>query len=399
MHIEKESSYLGETNKHRGSMPVRTIIILSLTTLLSSLTFAFVSAGLFDATIVTSWISCVLCAIVMFITSRKIFHAVLKTVALGLTLSLFGYPIIPALIFGGIISIGAFSSLVCSAKKTEVVLTALLPLVSYAIAVAVTLDPIVSLAAFAIYIPAILMGIVTRRGSGMTTATLICASALFAIAAGMGALALYYYYGSVSRDAAESFTRDATSFILAYYEESFNMIEGLEFTNEMQQMIILAVNAYVNSAVGLVMAICASVAFIALRLQHKLFRAYGLDEHLSPEATTLTVSVAASFVFTIAFIMSFSLDAFNQSSIVAVVATNVCIALTPAFFMMSVRAVKALPKRFGIIGLLLSAALTFAVMFFFTASPFILPLVGAIYVILGAVDTWAKDFYGKGDKK
>ena len=399
MNIENESSYLGETNGKSGRMPIRTVIILSLTTLLSSLTCAFMVAGLFDATIVTSWICCVLCAMVMFITSKKIFHAVLKTLALGLTLSLFGYPIVPALIFGGIISIGAFSALVCSTKKSEVILTALLPLVSYAIAVAVTFDPIISITALAIYLPALLMGIATRRGAGMTTATLVCASALFAIAAGIGALALYYYYGSVSRNAAESFTQDATNFMINYYQESFDMIEGLEFSAEMRQMIILAVNAYVNSAVGLVMAVCASVAFIALRLQHKLFRAYGLDEHLSPKATTLTVSVAASFVFAIAFIMSFSLDAFNQTSIVAVVATNICIALTPAFFIMSVRAVKALPQRLGVIGLLLSVALSFNVMFFFTSSPFILPLVGAIYVILGAVDTWAKDFYGKGDKK
>ena len=378
---------------------MRSLITLSLTVLLSSLTCAFVTAGFFDATIATSWMTCMLCAVVMFITSKKPFHAVLKTIALGLTLSLFGYPIVPALIFGSIISIGAYSALICSSKKTGLLLPILLPFISYAISLAVTLDPIISLAALAIYIPAILMGIATRRKAGMTSAILVCASVLFAIAVSVSALALCYFYGSVSQSAAESFTRDATKFVINYYQESFQMIEGLEFSNEMRQLIVLAVNTYVNSAVGIAMAVCASVGFISLKLQHRLFEAYGLDEYLTEKATTLTVSVAASFIFAIAFIMSFSLDSFNQTSIVAVVATNICIALTPAFFMMSVKAVKALPKRLGVIGLLLSIAITFTVMFFFTASPFILPLVGAIYVILGAVDTWAKDFYGKGAKK
>ena len=399
MNIEKESSFAGGIKPHRGALPIRTVIILSLTSLLTSLTCAFVVSGLFDASIVTSWATCVLCAMVMFTNSKKTFHAILKTIALGLTLSLFGYPIIPALIFGGVISIGAYSSSVCSSKKKGVLLPILLPVISYGIALAVTLDPVVSLAALALYIPASLMGIATRKDAAMTSATLICASALFAITAGVAALALYYFYGSVSQSAAESFTRDATELLLLYYEESFKLIDGLEFTNEMRQMVVLAINVYVNSAVGIAMAVCATVSFMALRVQHKLFTAYGLDEHLSPKATTLTVSVTASFVFTLAFIMSFSLDSFNQTSIVAVVSTNICIALTPAFFIMSLRAVKALPKRLGIIGLLLAAALTFTVMFFFTASPFILPLVGAIYVILGAVDTWAKDFYGKGAKK
>ena len=399
MNIEKESSYFSEIDNNNGFFPIRTVIILALSTLLSSLTGTFMMAGLFDATIVTSWISCVLCAMVMFITSKKIFHAVLKTMALGLTISLFGYPIIPALVFGGIISVGAFSTLVCSAKRIGILLPILLPVVAYAIALAVTSDPVISLIAPVIYMPSALMGIATRRKAGMTTATLICASAIFAITVGVAALGLYYYYGSVSQSAAESFTHDATNFVINYYQESFNAIDGLEFSNEMRQLVILAVNVYVNSAVGLAMAVCASVAFIALRTQHKLLEAYGLDEHLSPEATTLTVSVAAAFIFAIAFIMSFSLDSFNQSSIIAVVATNICIALTPAFFMMSLKAAKALPQRLGVIGLLLSIALTFIVMFFFTASPFILPLVGAIYVILGAVDTWAKEFYGKGDKK
>ena len=399
MNIEKESSYLGETDNSRGALPIRTVIMLSLTVLLSSITCALILAGLFDATVLTSWITCVLCAMVMFVTSKKTFHAVLKTVALGLTLSLFGYPIIPALIFGGVISIGAYSSLICSSKRINVLLPILLPIISYEISLAVTLNPIISLAALVIYVPAILMGVATRRDTGMTSSTLICASALFAILTGVAALALYYYYGSVSQAAAASFTNDTTNFVIKYYQESFEMIDGLEFSNEMRRMIILAINTYVNSAVGILMAVCASVAFIALKLQHRLFETYGLDEHLSPKATTLTVSVAAAFIFAIAFIMSFSLDSFNQSSIVAVIATNICIALSPAFFMMSLKAVKALPSRFGGIGLLIAAALTFAVMFFFTASPLIVPLVGAIYVILGAVDTWAKDFYGKGDKK
>ena len=334
----------------------------------------------------------------MFLTSKKISHAIWKTIAMALSLSVFGYPIVPALIFGGVMSLGAYSALVCSSKNKSVLLPLLLPVLSYVISFTVTNDPFISLSALIIYIPALILGIATRRGAGMTSAILSCAAALFAITVTLAAFGLYTYYGSISTYAVQIFVGDMTNFVVEYYKQSFELLE-VEFTNDIRQVLVLAINTYVNSAVGLAMAICACVAYIAIKLQHRLFSSYGLDEHLSPESTTFTVSSVSAIVFMAAFILSFSLDSFNQISIVGVVCGNLCIALTPAFSIMFFRAIKALNRRMGARGILLSVVLIAFVLLMFAASPMILPLIGAIYIILGAVDTWAKDFYGKGDNK
>ena len=66
---------------------------------------------------------------------------------------------------------------------------------------------------------------------------------------------------------------------------------------------------------------------------------------------------------------------------------------------MGIRAIKTAPKKFGAKGALLSMALIVVLVLLLTVEPLILPLVGAIYIILGAIDLWAKDFYGKGENQ
>lgn len=383
----------------KADLPLRVTIILALTVFLTSLTFSLTVAALTNAVIAVSWAACVLCAVVMFMTSKRFSHAVWKTIALALSLSLFGYPIIPALLFGSIISVGAFSSLICSANKQRALIPILLPVLSYAVSLAVTSDPLLSMAALILYLPAIPLGLTSRRGVSMISSVLSSAAVFFGISAGFVALILYAYYGSVSVDAANTLIDEYTKLFIHYSEQSFAQLGYTELDEAIKKELILSIDAYVNAAVGITMAICVCVAYAALKLQHNLFSAYGLDAYLSPKATTLKISVAASVIFAVAHVMSFALDSTNRMSITAVVCANICIALAPGLALMGIQAIKALPRRFGIKGVFIAIALVAAVILLFIASPLLLPLVGAIYVIMGAIDLWAKDFYGKGENQ
>lgn len=389
---------LGGTAKS-GKITPRALTLLSLTVLSTSLSLSTLIAQRGDSALIISWLTCILCATVMFLTSKKFSQAVIKILLLGLAISFFGYPMIPALIFGGVISVGAFSAIICSAKKNETLLAILLPFTSYAFSFALTADATISLLALVVYLPAVAIGLTARFKADMTTSTVSGAAVIFLIAAGGFAIILHSYYGEVSAAAINSLIGEFTQLTLAYTKESFELIGEIEYTEAIEKALILAIDTYVNVAVGLIIALCTVLAYAAIKVKNALFFAYGVDEHLSPKSTTVTVSVAASAIFSLSFVLSFALDSSNRPSLFAVICTNLCIILAPGLAVMGVRAIKAAPKRFGARGALLSIALVIATVLLFAVEPLTLPLVGAVYVILGAIDLWAKDFYGKGENQ
>ena len=394
-----QSATLGGNAAQGGAIPTRTLALISLMALSTSLTVASLLGGNGDAALLASWLCCMLCASVMFITSKKISHAIFKALGLALTLSFFGYPMIPAIIFGGVISVGALAALICSAKGSRISLIVSLPVVSYALSFAVTADPLIALSALSVYLPAIPIGLTSRFKGTMTTSTVAGASVLSAMIAGLAALTLYGLYGEISAAVIDSIIEEFTAMTIAYTKESFALVEGVEYTPAIEKALILGIDTTVNILVGLVIALCTCASYCAVKLKNNLFSAYGVDEHLSVAATTLSVSISAAAIFSLSFVLSFALDSANRSSLLAVICTNVCIILAPGLALMGVRAIKAAPKRFGAGGVLLSFALTLAIAILFIASPLLLSLVGAIYIILRAIDLWAKDFYGKGENQ
>ena len=394
-----DSQSIFESGDANGKLPPRTLALISITAAASSLCLPTLIAQRGDSALLVSWLTCMLSAIVMFLTSKNFSQAIFRVILLGLTISFFAYPMIPAIIFGGIISVGVFSALICSAKKSQTLIAVLLPVISYALSFALTVDPIISLLSLVFYLPAIPIGLTSRYRSEMTTSTVSGAAVLLLMVAGGFALALQNYYGEVSVAAIDTLVDEFTSQTLAYTKESFELVGAMEYTAAIEKSLILAIDTYVNSAVGLIIAICTIISYIAIKVKNALFSAYRVDEHLSPKSTTVTVSVTAAALFAVAFVMSFALDASNRPSLVAVICTNICIILTPGLTIMAVKGIKAVPKKFGVKGALLSISLITVTVLLFVIQPMILPLVGAIYIILGATDLWAKDFYGKGENQ
>ncbi len=379
--------------------PVKITLVLSLTVILTSLTLSLFIAGFTDASLITAWGTCLLCSVVMFTTSKKISQAVWKTLGLALAVSFFGYPVIPALIFGGIISIGAFSALVTSAKGRGLLVPFLLPIASYALAFTIIGDPLVSLSAPIAILPAVPMGITARKKAGMTTSVVASAAVMLSLAIGTAALAVFLNYGELTEGAVRLAVSDITNLVFASTEDALASFEGIEYTEAIRNEMTLAVETYVNSAIGITMATCVTAAYAAIRIQHSLFDAYGLDEHLSSQTTTVTVSLAAVGVYALAYVLSFSLDSSNGLSIVGAVSGNICLALTPCLVFMGFAAIKELPKKLGARGALLSAALILATLFLIFIFPSFIAVVGAVYVIITSIDAWAKEFYSKGDNQ
>ena len=379
--------------------PTKVTLTLSFTVLCAALTLSFLISGLADATMLTSWITCLASSAIFFNTSKKISQAVWKVLGLALAVSFFGSPVIPALFLGCTVAVGAYSSLIVSSKGRAILTPVLLPVIAYGLSCIIGGNPIFALTALIPFIPAIPMGLYSRKDAGITTAIVSAATTMLLIVIGTAALAVRLFYGELSSAAVDSAVRDITNLFLTYCDQTFAELEGFEYNESIRKEFALAIEVYINSAIGIVMAACTVIAFMAARTQNALFEAYGLDEHLTSKSTTVTVSVIAAAIFVISMILSFSLDSSNNTSIVGIVSSNLCLALTPGLAFMGFRAIKELPHRLGGFGTVISIVLVIVTLFFTMTYPAFIAIVGAIYVVALAIDVWAKNFYSKGDNR
>lgn len=376
----------------------RVSLLLALTYLASSLTLPFILAYEDQAATIASFAVLILCAVVLFISAKKTSHAVWLTV-LAIFLSYFvGSPILPALIFGSVIGIACASALFCS--KSGVSLAAVLCSAagSYAICFVVSEDPVLSLFAFAILIPAFFFALSTKQKMGLTASVAICGGLLSAMAVTILVYRMQYLYGSID---LKSLSLAADSFIDAFmYYVKLAMVEvyELEITSAIHTELLGIAESFVNLSPGLVIACGLTLAYFSHNVRKNLFYSYGLDEYLSPEATLLTVSVPAAVIFLIAYLLSFATSAEGGLSLVAIVGNNVAIMLIPCLILKGFTALKAIPLRLGFLGLLISGGIIIFILSS-PSAPSLLALVGAFFVLIVSIDRWAKDHFGKGENQ
>lgn len=376
----------------------RVSLLLALTYLASSLTLPFILAYEEKAATIASYAVLMLCAVVLFISAKKTSHAVWLTV-LAIFLSCFvGSPILPALIFGTVIGIACASALFCS--KSGVSLAAVLCSAagSYAICFVVSKDPVLSLFAFAILIPAFFFALSTKKKMGLTASVAICGGLLSLAAALILVYRMHALYGSID---LKSLSLAADSFIDAFmYYVKLAMVKvyELEITPAIHTELLGIAESFVNLSPGLVIACGLTLAYFSHNARKNLFYSYGLDEYLSPEATLLTVSVPAAVIFLIAYLLSFATSAEGGLSLVAIVGNNVAIMLIPCLILKGFTALKAIPLRLGFLGLLISGGIIIFILSS-PSAPSLLALVGAFFVLIVSIDRWAKDHFGKGENQ
>ena len=380
-------------------LPARPTVITALNLLLFSILIplALVDGG--TLTYALSLLTCLTTVVVNFASARKTSHAVIFALALGLSLGMFAHPLISALIFGATTATGSAAALVCSGKKVLNLAVPFVGIAAFVISLVICKEPIIALTAVIPLIPVFALGFTTRKKVSLSTSVVCCAAVTVAVILAIAAYSVYSLCGSLDLDSVNRTVDAISEYMTPYVEQSLAELLGMEATEAIHSYAVTVINTYINSAPGLIIAACLVFAYLSHKVEFNMLYTHGVDEYIDEHTSALTVSLYSAVIFIVALVLSFTLDPYNETSIVSVVASNICTILFPALFLMATEATRFLPAKLGPIGLILSGLLVLAMIagvFFF---PMLIPLIGAFYVIVRAIDVWAKEHYSKGENQ
>ena len=381
------------------ALPPRSIFVSALNLLLCSLLIPFMLSGNETATYAISLIACLTSTVVMFTSAKKISHAVLYTVAMVLFLGTVVLPLLPALIFGSVVAIGSGAALISTGKGLQNLITPVMAVLAFTVSLIACGDPLIALTALALYLPVVVLGIASRIKVSFSAAVISCTATLLLLALLAIGATIYLTYGSVSSEALNQGIDSLTATLISYAEMSMKELMGIEVNEAWRNMIVIVVDYYVNISPGLIVAACTVASYFALKIEHNSLEAHGIDRLLDEHTTMLSVGAFPALLYILAVVLSFALDPYNEISVIAIVADNICLILSPALLIMTGRALRALPAKLGFIGLLISGFLVLFMILAFYAFPMIVALVGAVYVLIISVDAWAKEHYSKGENQ
>ena len=380
-----------------ASFPAIINLLLCLALICSSAAIPLFLVGS-STSFTISLVVCVLTAVIVIASSKKAFYSIVFILAMAFSTFYFGTPIIPAILFGTVISVGAGSALLCASRGSETVCYFISFPLAYGISFVFTNDPLVSLTSLALLLPTLSMGLSAKLKGGRTLSLSLCALSEGLLICGAFVLWLFSAYGAVT---PEIFDRAATDMAggFAYYTElALNTFMSEPVTNAMRSEIASLAATTVNILPGTVGCVCIIASFLSHSVHMGLMRAYGIDRYLTKKATTLTVSVEAALIFGVAYLFSFATDSSNDPSFAATVAVNLCLILAPCLIHVGFGLILSLPGKLGILGLILWVVF-FIILFNVDTNPLtIFALIGSATVIIARIDAWAKDFYSKGDR-
>lgn len=399
MNISENPSVRSKALESHEKLSLFPVIFIFLTVIATSLLLPIMLCGKSRAAFSVSIVICLLCSVILFISAKKLSKAVLLILLMAFSASFVGSPILPALIFGGIISIGCGAALICSAKKWQFLVFALIFPIAYALSFLLTGSLIISLLSLFLIFPVSALGLSHRFGAKKTTSLVICAAAVIIPVAGLIILALISTYGQLNRGTVDLIAEGITATMISSMEEMTEYLGQVEITETFKKDIAVAVDSYINMSVGTLIALALTASYAAHALQCNLFYSFGLDKFLDKKRTALSVSVEAAIIFIVAHVLSFATDSFGNTSLWAVVGGNLSLILFPVFLLTGLETIKALPKKLGLVGLVIMILIIILIFAMFSQFPIILALVGSFFVIFKNVDLWAKEHYGKGENK
>lgn len=379
--------------------PAFIYVILSATVVFTSLILPLYLSN-HQLTYTSAWICFALAATVTFISGKKLSHSIFAVALVLLCMGMLASPIIPAFVFGVIISVGAGSAAVCSAKKQLLALTILSPLLAYPIALAITSDPLISISSLIFIVPIIAMGLTGRYNSKRSTSVALCASAEAITVFGAIAIWIYSAYGALTPDTVTAAADYFVGGVEYYSAYALKTVYQIEVTGYMQKIITAFADLMVNVSPGFIGAVCIVISYLSHSVHLGLMSTYGIDRCLKESSTKLTVSFEAALIFVAAYIMSFATDSSNMISFPATVSVNICMILMPCLAYIGIDALSALPRKLGLLGLIIWGAILIMILSAASSSfLFVFALIGSAFVIVRHIDSWAKEFYSKGDMK
>lgn len=380
-------------------LPIFPILCIFLTIVSSSLILPAMFVIESKAAFYISLCTCLLCCVILFISAKKPSKAIWLTVLMAFLAYFVGSPILPALIFGCVISIGSGAALICSAKKWQFAIFALIFPSAYVLSLLITGNFIISLLSCVMLLPILTLGLSNRFGASKTTSVVLCSATIVIPTICLMIISVISTYGQLDRETVTLIADGIKANMISFTEQMYAYFGQAEITEAFKRELAAAVDSYINMSAGSLIALALTASYAAHSLQCNIFSSFALDRFLTEKSLVLTVSVEAAIIFIVAHIASFATDSFGNTSLLAVVGGNLSLILFPAFLVTGFEAIKALPKKLGLLGIIILILLLILIFTMFSQFPIILALLGSFFVIFQNVDSWAKEHYGKGENK
>ena len=267
-------------------------------------------------------------------------------ILVGVFLAYLTNSLIPSAVLCGLIfSVSQGSTLLAVQTKKNLLWFPVVAMVAYALTLAVSRDPIGSLAVLIPFPPMVVLALGTRdsaaKENGLTRVGVICATSL-ALGLSLGAmilLSVYRHLGTldptVLAEALEAFRLNLIDQIVSteiptegLNREALEEFESLFSYSSVSNMVNGIFNTLPAMAVVTVNLIAAAVQMI----QHAALRTFGFEESITPRVKAYHMSLISCIVFTLAYLVSL-LEGTETSTLTGTVAQNVYIILLPGLAM------------------------------------------------------------------
>lgn len=233
--------------------------------------------------------------------------------------------------------IGAY--VVSTRDKWLIIFTVSAPAVlSYVISLAITRDPIISLAALTPYPVLLSLGTCTKkcinRKNSIIYTSAACVISLIAVSAALMHRYNIPIYGlsSAIENAKSAIATYMSEYTVDIGGESMNIFKSAEYIREY-------LDGIVNILPGTVIAL---IVILTFSLQSTLFSSLkkeGLIEYMTGDVTEMEISLSCAVIYIITFILSFTTNSEGNMMLGSAVAQNIYLTLTPALIYVAVKSI------------------------------------------------------------
>lgn len=254
----------------------------------------------------------------------------------GLAPTFAGAVLIPAALIAFLFVVGEGSALVAVLPKKKLQWVPLIPLIAYAVTVAVCRDPFGAAIALVPFPVMLVLAYGTRHSAekqdGLTRVGVICATSLTVGLSFLAACALLLYrrLGTLELSVILEKVEDIRAALIQYFtsiEVPENATEAIRkmFTYEYIENMV---NGFFNLLPGFAVILVNLLATVAQLIQHAVLRAFGHDASITPRVKTFRMSLISDIVFFVAYLVAV-LSGGTESTLIGTVAENIFYILVP----------------------------------------------------------------------
>jgi hypothetical protein len=391
----KQNGFISSNDQKSAKHSAIIIIFIMLTLFSTSLVLPLLLLTS-PITVAVSWLVCLFSIVALILLVKRLRVLILCGIVMLVLVTFTGSPVLPSLIFGSVISVGAGAALLLSSKGVKLIPCFILPALSLWISYLATGNLIASVSSLCVYIPLATLWMSGKINMKRTSCIAMCGGVLVLITICLIGDLIYSLYGKLNfQTVALAASRFSDTAVLLF-KYSLDTFGEIEVTKAMLGEARAAADTLINLSFGIVSAICLVFAYLAQSTELCALEALGNGDIATENARTITASIPAATIFILAHLISFATDASSKISFAATVAMNIYIMLAPLFICTGIKTAIALPKKRVFAGILLFLALIIITFVIPSAFITVIAFVGAFGVMIAQLDAWAKEHYGKG---